>query len=92
MRVCYYYQTFVGLDKIMSHSKDITNIIISSIHFDKDNNGTIEWEEFYDFFEKVNNPEEIRSMLSSQNAKFLDYKMTVKSEINLIAGELYNCR
>ena len=39
MKVCYYYQTFVGLNKIMSHSKDITNIIISSIHFDKDSNG-----------------------------------------------------
>ena len=39
MKVCYYYQTFVGLDKIFSHTKDVTNIIISSIHFDKDKNG-----------------------------------------------------
>jgi len=39
MKVCYYYQTFVGLEKIMSHSEDITNIIISSIHFGKDKNG-----------------------------------------------------
>lgn len=39
MKTCYYYQTFVGLKKILSHINDTDIIIISSIHFDKDNNG-----------------------------------------------------
>jgi len=39
MKTCYYYQTFIGLNKILSHTNDIDSIIISSIHFDKDKNG-----------------------------------------------------
>ena len=39
MKVSYYYQTFVGLDKLMTHPEDVTNIIVSSIHFGKDKNG-----------------------------------------------------
>ena len=35
MKTIYYYQTFVGLDKLMSHLQDINVIIVSSIHFDK---------------------------------------------------------
>ena len=38
MKTIYYYQTFVGLDKLMNHIQDIDVIIISSIHFDKDKN------------------------------------------------------
>lgn len=37
MKTIYYYQTFVGLEKLMSHIQDIDVIIISSIHFDKIN-------------------------------------------------------
>lgn len=37
MKTIYYYQTFVTLDKLMSHPQDIDVIIISSIHFDKIN-------------------------------------------------------
>ena len=36
MKTIYYYQTFVGLDKLMTHLQDIDVIIISSIHFGKD--------------------------------------------------------
>jgi chitinase len=32
-RVIYYYQTFVGLDKLLSHLHDIDVIILASIHF-----------------------------------------------------------
>ena len=39
MRVVYYYQTFVGLDKLMTHPEDVDNIIVSSVHFGKDKNG-----------------------------------------------------
>tara|TARA_B100001248_G_C27377660_1_gene455182 strand:- start:997 stop:1794 length:798 start_codon:yes stop_codon:yes gene_type:complete len=37
MKTIYYYQTFVGLDKLMNHLQDIDVIIVSSIHFDKIN-------------------------------------------------------
>jgi hypothetical protein len=39
MKTIYYYQTFVGLDKLMSHTHDIDVINISSIHFDEDKHG-----------------------------------------------------
>ena len=35
MKTLYYYQTFVNLDKLMTHTEDIDVMIISSIHFDK---------------------------------------------------------
>ena len=38
MKTIYYYQTFVGLHKLMSHAQDIDVINISSIHFNKDKN------------------------------------------------------
>ena len=36
MKTIYYYQTFVGLHKLLSHLQDIDVIIVSSIHFDRD--------------------------------------------------------
>ena len=39
MKTIYYYQTFVGLHKLMSHAQDIDVINISSIHFNKDSSG-----------------------------------------------------
>lgn len=39
MKTIYYYQTFVGLKKCMSHLQDVDTIIISSIHFNKDGKG-----------------------------------------------------
>ena len=39
MKIIYYYQTFVGLDKALTHIEDIDVINISSIHFDKDKDG-----------------------------------------------------
>ena len=39
MKTIYYYQTFVGLHKLMTHLQDIDVINISSIHFDEDKNG-----------------------------------------------------
>ena len=33
MKTIYYYQTFIGLDKLYSHIQDIDTIIVSSIHF-----------------------------------------------------------
>jgi len=39
MKTIYYYQTFVGLDKALSHIEDIDVINISSIHFGKDPHG-----------------------------------------------------
>ena len=38
MKVIYYYQTFVGLYKMLSHIKDLDVMIISSIHFGEKNN------------------------------------------------------
>lgn len=35
MKTIYYYQTFVGLDKLLTHAEDIDVVIISSIHFGK---------------------------------------------------------
>ena len=35
MKTIYYYQSFVGLDKLLTHVEDIDVIIIASIHFDK---------------------------------------------------------
>jgi hypothetical protein len=40
MKTIYYYQTFVGLDKLLTHVEDIDVINISSIHFDEDKHGT----------------------------------------------------
>ena len=37
MKTIYYYQTFVGLDKLIQKPKDIDVIIVSSIHFDQNN-------------------------------------------------------
>ena len=39
MKTIYYYQTFVGLDKLMNHIQDIDVIIVSSIHFGKNKAG-----------------------------------------------------
>jgi chitinase len=39
MKTIYYYQTFVGLDQLLSHVQDIDVIIVSSIHFDRDKQG-----------------------------------------------------
>jgi len=47
---------------------------------DSDNNGTIEWEEFYAFFEKVRDPEGIKDLLASANQRYLDYKMMVQGD------------
>ena len=33
MKTIYYYQTFIGLNKLLSHIQDIDVIIVSSIHF-----------------------------------------------------------
>ena len=35
-KICYYYQTFVGLDKILESPESINTIIVSSIHFGLD--------------------------------------------------------
>ena len=40
MITTYYYQSFVGLHKLLSHVQDIDVINISSIHFDEDKGGT----------------------------------------------------
>ena len=39
-RVIYYYQTFIGLEKMMSHPEDIDVIIVSSIHFGLNSDAT----------------------------------------------------
>ena len=39
-KVCYYYQTFVGLDKILANPNIVDTIIISSIHFGNNKEGT----------------------------------------------------
>ena len=39
-KVCYYYQTFVGLDKILEEPNIIDTIIVSSIHFGNNKDGT----------------------------------------------------
>ena len=39
MKTIYYYQSFVGLDKALTHIEDIDVINISSIHFGKDKDG-----------------------------------------------------
>ena len=40
MKTIYYYQTFVGLHKLMSHSPEILmSCIIASIHFNKNKSG-----------------------------------------------------
>ena len=39
MKTIYYYQSFVGLDKVLTHIEDIDVINISSIHFGKDKDG-----------------------------------------------------
>jgi hypothetical protein len=39
MKTIYYYQTFVGLHKLMDHLQDIDVIIVSSLHFGKDKSG-----------------------------------------------------
>ena len=38
-KTIYYYQTFLGLQDIMDHVQDVDVIIVSSIHFGKDNSG-----------------------------------------------------
>jgi hypothetical protein len=36
-KVIYYYQSFVGLDELLTHIEDVDVIIVSSIHFDNPN-------------------------------------------------------
>ena len=36
MKTIYYYQTFVGLDKALTHIEDVDVFIVSSIHFAND--------------------------------------------------------
>ena len=36
-KVIYYYQSFVGLDQLLTHIEDVDVIIVSSIHFDNPN-------------------------------------------------------
>ena len=36
MKTIYYYQSFVGLEKLLTHIEDIDVIIVSSIHFGKE--------------------------------------------------------
>ena len=38
-KICYYYQTFVGLDKILESPESINTIIVSSIHFGLEKDG-----------------------------------------------------
>lgn len=68
------------------------NKVLSFI--DTDGNGTVDWGEFYDFFSKVRNPEEIKQMLASTNQRFLDYKDMVESDPNFqrrfYIPEVYN--
>ncbi len=66
----------LGIKVTLSSSKKILAQI------DTDKNGTVEWDEFYAFFEKVKNPEEIKSMLSAVNAKYVDYKQMVQGDPN----------
>jgi len=47
---------------------------------DTDNNGTVEWEEFYAFFSKVSDPEEVKTLLSAQNQRFFEYKQLVETD------------
>lgn len=47
---------------------------------DKDKSGVVEWEEFYEFFGKVRNPDEIKGLLSEVNHRFLDYKAEVEGD------------
>jgi len=49
---------------------------------DTDGNGTIELDEFLAFFSKVEDPEEIKQMLSACNQKFMDYKTMVENDPN----------
>ena len=39
MKLIYYYQTFIGLSKIFYHPQDVNVITVSSIHFDKSDQG-----------------------------------------------------
>ncbi|CAD7967383.1 unnamed protein product [Amoebophrya sp. A25] len=66
----------LGIKVTMASTKKIMHTI------DADGNGTVEWDEFHTFFEKCKNPEEIRALLNSQNAKYLDYKMMVEGDPN----------
>ena len=37
MKVIYYYQSFVGLEKLFSHIQDVDVLIVSSLHFGQKN-------------------------------------------------------
>jgi len=47
---------------------------------DTDCNGTIEWPEFRAFFNKVQDPEDIKALLSAQNQRFFEYKVMVDND------------
>jgi len=47
---------------------------------DKDGNGTVEWEEFKIFFEKVGDPDQIKVLLSKNNQRFFEYKQLVEGD------------
>eukprot|EP00397_Hematodinium_sp_SG-2012_P007006 GEMP01007046.1.p1 GENE.GEMP01007046.1~~GEMP01007046.1.p1 ORF type:complete len:525 (+),score=108.91 GEMP01007046.1:134-1708(+) len=51
-------------------------------YIDQDGNHMVDWKEFYDFFSKVRNPEEIKNLLASTNQRFLDYKTMVEGDPN----------
>ena len=40
MKTIYYYQTFVGLHKLLTHLTDIDVINVSSIHFNESKDGS----------------------------------------------------
>mmetsp|Transcript_81340 Transcript_81340/g.226499 ORF Transcript_81340/g.226499 Transcript_81340/m.226499 type:complete len:518 (-) Transcript_81340:138-1691(-) len=47
---------------------------------DKDGNGTIELDEFINFFCKISNADEMKFLLSDANRRFFEYKQTVETD------------
>lgn len=47
---------------------------------DKDGNGSIEWQEFSEFFSRVSDPSEVKNILAEQSQRFFEYKHMVEED------------
>lgn len=51
-------------------------------NMDSNGDGMIQWSEFFDFFSKVSDPEEIKNLYDAEGARYFDYKKRVDEDPN----------
>ena len=86
MKTIYYYQTFIGLNKLLTHSQDIDVIIVSSIHFGKDKSGK---KEIYLNNNIPTNPIFDQLWLDTEKISFFHFRLLGKASFGTLGIELF---